>query len=188
MNTGHEELSCAACHRPAPGTVRQQLQAKIRFAVGLRAEPVDFGLAAVTVSDCLECHDRPDDRHPTYRFLEPRFRRARSLIQPQRCVSCHQEHTGRRVTVEGAFCRHCHEGLALEDDPLEPSHQSLAEDRRFDTCLRCHDFHGNHVMKTPDRLKQAVEQGQIEAYLEGGAVPYPKEKRWPAKRSRGGEN
>ena len=35
MNTGHERLACDSCHRPAPGTVRQQLQANARYLLGL---------------------------------------------------------------------------------------------------------------------------------------------------------
>ena len=27
MNTGHKELTCQSCHKPARGTIRQQLQA-----------------------------------------------------------------------------------------------------------------------------------------------------------------
>jgi len=35
-NTGHEKLRCESCHVKAPGTIRQQLQANIKYFLGLR--------------------------------------------------------------------------------------------------------------------------------------------------------
>jgi hypothetical protein len=38
-NTGHEMLACADCHTKAPGTLRQQLQAKLQYWLGNRPPP-----------------------------------------------------------------------------------------------------------------------------------------------------
>lgn len=184
MNTGHAALPCASCHRPSPGTVRQQLQANARFALGIRRAPVDFGERGVESSDCLACHERPFDRHPVSRFIEPRFSRARAAVDVQRCDGCHREHSGARVTSEVNVCRHCHGDLKLRLDPLDTSHEDLVREERFSTCLGCHDFHGNHVMSPAKRMSEAVPLPQIGAYLRGGASPYPSHLRKPAKQER----
>ena len=36
---------------------------------------------------------------PYFDFFEPRFAEAREKIQPQFCLSCHLEHSGKRVTT-----------------------------------------------------------------------------------------
>jgi hypothetical protein len=172
MNVGHEHLQCGSCHRAAQGTTRQQLQSNARSALGLRAAPVDFGLQPVTNEACRSCHDRPDDRHPVYRFLEPRFAAARAALAPQECTSCHGEHVGRRATVEPDACRHCHAELALENDPISTPHAELVASRAWSTCLGCHDFHGNHAIEVPTVLADAVAPQDILAYLAGGPSPY----------------
>jgi hypothetical protein len=183
-NAGHEALACSDCHRAAKGTMRQQLQANVRYLIGLRDRPVDFGLIAVDSPDCMDCHPRPTDRHPIYRFFEPRFADAREAIQPQRCISCHREHTGRRVTQPNGFCKNCHGGLSIPADPAEPTHEGIVKAEAWNTCLRCHDFHGNHEDETPEHLADGVTDGEIERYLEGGASPYSKKKRYPAREER----
>lgn len=173
MNTGHEDLDCDACHEPAPGTQRQQIQANLRYLLGLRATPADFGRADVGKDVCLDCHDRPDDRHPVYRFLEPRFAEARRDLGPQSCLSCHLEHGGGRVTVgDVGFCVACHEDTRLRNDPLDVPHERLIAEDRWETCLGCHDFHGNHVMQTAKRVGQAFPPERIRAYFAGGPSPY----------------
>lgn len=184
MNSGHEQLTCDSCHRPAPGTVRQQLQANARFAIGLRAQPVDFGERHVENADCLSCHERPFDRHPVSRFVEPRFEKARAAATVQRCEGCHREHSGTRVTSATTVCENCHAEIKLRVDPLDVPHESLARERRFSTCLGCHDFHGNHVMKPSERMSEVVALDRIEAYLRGGSSPYPPALRKPAKKER----
>jgi hypothetical protein len=184
MNHGHEALACAECHRPAPGSARQQIQANLAYAVGRRDAPADFGFKAVSNEDCIACHERANDRHPVFRFLEPRFAEARRDLGVHRCVSCHAEHSGGRVTRDGAFCESCHARFELEHDPAEPTHQALADDGAWQTCLRCHDFHGNHVQPAPRRLEQAAPEGAIEAYLEGGPTPYGEARRFRARRTR----
>ena len=184
MNIGHEQLTCDSCHRPALGTVRQQLQANARFAIGLRAQPVDFGERRVENADCLSCHERPFDRHPVARFAEPRFEKARAVAKVQRCDGCHREHSGTRVTAAATVCENCHADTKLRVDPLDVPHETLARERRFSTCLGCHDFHGNHVMKPSERMSEVVAPDRIEAYLRGGKSPYPPALRKPAKKER----
>jgi hypothetical protein len=174
MNTQHGDLACESCHRPAPGTLRQQLQNVVRHWLGREAVAVDVGYRAVTNDQCLACHDRPDDRHPVFRFLEPRFAEARSRLHPELCSSCHREHHGVRVTLpETTYCQTCHADLTIDGDPLDVSHRELVATRRWDTCLGCHDFHGNHAMTAPHRLRDAIPRDQIQTYFDGGPSPYP---------------
>lgn len=183
MNTGHEDLRCEACHRAAPGTLRQQIQANARYLLGLRQKPADFGKKKVDNEICLDCHRRPDDRHPVFRFLEPRFQEVRREIAPHRCLSCHLEHQAKRVTLsEIDFCRHCHEETKLKKDPVSPSHEILVQGKRWRTCLGCHDFHGNHRQKPPTELANAFSKAEIIDYFEGGSSPYGEEKQFLTQR------
>lgn len=182
MNTGHEDFRCESCHLPAPGSARQQLQANARYLLGWRASPADFGRADVEDEICLDCHDRPDDRHPIYRFLEPRFAEARQALSPQHCESCHREHQGARVTLDDiGYCVNCHEDTQLRRDPLDVSHERLIAEERWQTCLGCHDFHGNHVMKTAQRLVEALPPAAVRDYFAGGSSPYGSERRHRAR-------
>lgn len=177
MNTGHDEVRCEHCHRPAPGTLRQQLQTKVRYLIGLRSAPADFGLQRVGNDRCLDCHDRPDDRHPVFRFTEPRFAEARAKLHPELCVSCHLEHRGVRVTLDRfTYCENCHKETRLKKDPVDISHEELITLKRWESCLGCHDFHGNHVMKTRRVVKEAVPAERILAYFKGGSSPYSETK------------
>ncbi len=182
MNTGHEDFQCESCHKHAPGSTRQQLQATVRYWLGLRETPVDFGHQDVTNAVCLDCHDRPKDRHPVYRFLEPRFAKARNRIAPQHCVSCHREHQGQRVTLaDTGYCATCHEDTQLKRDPIDVPHSRLIGEKRWETCLGCHDFHGNHVMQPPQVVQEAWTPEQIRRYFAGGPSPYPKKRYYQAK-------
>ncbi|KAG1658096.1 hypothetical protein GQR58_023141 [Nymphon striatum] len=145
LNTGHEALACNECHEEADGSIRQQIQANLNYLLGAREKHVAFNYESPTNTDCLACHQRENDNHPIYRFNEPRFREAREALSPQHCVSCHQEHKGVRVTSAPDNCKHCHEELIVKEDPLDVSHQQLVDEKRWDTCLQCHDFHGGHV-------------------------------------------
>ena len=178
-NTGHEDLDCVACHDEARGTVRQQLQANARYALGQRETAAHFVHEPVGNAVCKDCHDRQgEDRHPSFRFKEARFDEAREAIAPQLCVSCHMEHLGGRVTVDGDYCTHCHQEFEIEEDTVEPLHQDLADDERFETCLQCHDFHGNHLMEEPARLEEGWSLEEVQDYLDGGADPYGTELRF----------
>ncbi len=171
-NPGHEPLGCAACHDAAPGTLRQQLQAAVSYIVGRRTQPAVIGHLPVSNATCLDCHSRSDDHHPSYRFLEARFAQARELVGAHECISCHREHSGRRVQGDGRFCVACHEDVELECEPISPTHRELAARGRWDTCLRCHDFHGNHDQVLPERLDEGVELQAVEDYLSDGEAIY----------------
>ncbi|MEZ4399329.1 MAG: cytochrome c3 family protein [Kofleriaceae bacterium] len=174
MNTGHGALACASCHVAAPGTVRQQVQAAVGRWLGTRASDVDVGFRDVDNHACTSCHERVDDRHPVARFLEPRFAAQRATLAPHQCVSCHAEHRDARVTVaDTGYCRNCHQDLALAHDPLDVSHASLVAGEQWETCLRCHDFHGNHEYNVPTRLADAPSAERVRAYFRGGESPYP---------------
>jgi Cytochrome c3 len=175
MNTGHENFKCVSCHKPAPGSIRQQIQASVNYWIGKRATQVDFGHRDVANEICLACHERPNDRHPVYRFVEPRFYKAREKLRPQFCISCHLEHQGRRVTLsDSSYCVTCHEETRLKNDPVDIPHEQLVRTDRWETCLGCHDFHGNHVMKTKTAVRKVWDSAKIQAYFEGGRSPYPR--------------
>jgi hypothetical protein len=186
MNAGHERLECVSCHQKAPGTVRQQLQADARYLLGRREAPADFGLRSVSNDDCLACHERPFDRHPVFRFTEPRFAEVRKTLAPHHCQSCHREHSGARVTVEAGYCAGCHDKLEMKNDPLNIPHVELVRQGRWLTCLGCHDFHGNHVMDTRTRAADGDAARQVQRYLEGGPSPYPSQLRKPPRQQRAG--
>ena len=174
MNSGHDNLACESCHHEADGTSRQQLQNAARDWFGLDSVAVDVGYRAVGNAECSSCHQRPDDRHPTFRFLEPRFAAARENIHPEQCVSCHREHAGARVTVvETTYCKNCHADTVLDSDPLDVSHAELIAAERWETCLGCHDYHGNHAIEAPKRVKDAIPRVVVERYFAGGISPYP---------------
>ena len=183
-NTGHEQLACAQCHTPAEGTPRQQIQANVRYLLGLRATPADFIHEEVGNVDCQACHQNDDDQHPVYRFNEPRFAEARAELAPQYCVSCHAEHTGQRVTAEPTMCASCHADLVVLQDPIDPTHEALVGSEQWNTCLSCHDFHGNHVRTTPTRLEEGTPEEAIARYFAGGPPIYGTELRFPARESR----
>jgi hypothetical protein len=183
--SGHAELTCDACHEPAPGTYRQQVQANLRFVLGQRATPADFGRTDVGNGACLSCHDHPTERHPVYRFLEPRFAKVREELQPHLCVACHREHSGSRVTLtEIGYCAGCHEDTKLRKDPVDVPHERLIAADQWETCLGCHDFHGNHVMTTVRRLDEAIKPERIREYFKSGPSPFGEERHHQAPRER----
>jgi hypothetical protein len=179
-NTGHDKLACTDCHKEAPGTLRQQLQAKVQFFFGLRETNPSFGHERVSNDVCTDCHARDQDTHPTHRFLEPRFEEARELLGADSCVGCHREHKGVRVTMEHTSCETCHQDLALKNDPLDVSHRDLIAKGQWATCLGCHDYHGNHKRLTQTKLEDAYSTKAIQDYLAGGASPYGQELKFPS--------
>ncbi|MFT4699299.1 MAG: putative CXXCH cytochrome family protein [Flavobacteriaceae bacterium] len=179
FNAGHNNLKCIECHKSAPGTTRQQLQANMKSFLGLKDEYVPFGSLKAGNKECLSCHNRPNDVHPTHRFMEPKFISARKEIQPQNCVSCHNEHSGKRVTIEQiGFCVNCHKDIKINNDPLDISHENLISTNQWSTCLQCHDFHGNHIYQTPTSIKDTIDLKKVENYFEGGEDPYSKIKQY----------
>lgn len=179
---GHADISCSGCHKESPGTIRQQAQANVRYVLGLRQGPVDFGYAAVTSGVCLDCHERPNERHPIYRFNEPRFVEALASVQANSCLGCHTEHTEERAFVEPTFCVACHEDLTLKSDPIDVPHATLIADDRWETCLGCHDFHGNHAVRPQLVLDEAYDVEGIASYLADGPSPYGEGKIYEARK------
>lgn len=184
MTVGHESMNCKTCHTDSQGTIRQQVQANVRYFFRLRQSPVDFGKKEVTNDTCLTCHSRPNERHPVYRFNEPRYAQVRAELAPQNCVSCHLEHNGKRVTQPDiTFCSSCHKETKLKNDPLDISHETLIAKNQWNTCMSCHDYHGNHEMKVSTSTKKTINNEIIFNYLNGTSPsPYSAKKIHEAKK------
>jgi ribosomal protein L37AE/L43A len=182
MNAGHENMQCEYCHLSDNGSLRQQLQANIQYLLGNRSAPVETGFADVGNKACASCHSRPRDNHPVYRFNEPKFKKARETLQPHQCISCHREHTGKRVTRDPEFCKHCHEKLTIRNDKTSTPHSVLVREKRWTTCLGCHDFHGNYQMKLRIDLSMALASNRIKQYFEGGPPPWSNNKKFRARK------
>lgn len=178
MNTGHEDLSCESCHTPAKGNVFQQFQANVMYTFGLRRTEADFGTENVDTDKCQDCHDRPNDRHPLHRFEEARFSDARKELGVTECESCHNEHDGVRITQTNiGYCENCHGDTELSDDRLEISHKQLVERELWNTCLQCHDFHGNHIYEVAHSMKDTIPVKVVQEYFDGGPSPYSDNKK-----------
>lgn len=173
MVTGHENLQCIACHKDERGTLRQQLQANVQHLLNNRTNPVSVGYRPVKNAECVHCHERPNDRHPVYRFLEPKYREVRENTGAHRCMACHREHNNQRISIAAGFCQHCHDELVLKDDPVDVSHEQLVKEKRWDSCLACHDFHGNHRMKVTDKIEKMISSTRLKNYFQRGDNPYP---------------
>jgi|SoimicMinimDraft_3_1059731.scaffolds.fasta_scaffold71226_1 hypothetical protein len=178
-NTGHDKLACTDCHKDAPGTLRQQLQAKVSFHLGLRETDPTFGHDKVSNDTCVNCHARDQDAHPAHRFLEPRFKEAREQLGAESCANCHREHKGVRVTMTPTSCATCHQDLAMKSDPLDVPHRELIAKGQWNTCLGCHDYHGNHKRLTQTKLGDAYSTKAILDYLAGGTSPYGHDLKFP---------
>ena len=173
MTPGHEALACADCHEIAAGTARQQIQANLSHRLGSRDQPTDFLHGPVTTATCESCHDLQSAVHAPFLFLEPRYQPVRESLGPDECLSCHVEHDGARVSLGGTgFCESCHAPLVLKDDPLDVSHAELTETGQWDTCMGCHDYHGNHALHSPTRMAERLPNATIEDYFRGAESPY----------------
>ncbi len=177
LNTGHDQLSCNSCHTDAKGNLWQQIQSNIAFTFGARKTQADFGTENVDTKKCLECHERANDRHPTHRFLEPRFKEAIAKINATQCETCHREHNNTRVVLNSAnFCMNCHYDLEVKNDPIDIPHSKLISEKQWSTCLQCHDFHGNHIYDVATKMKDTISLKKIQAYLKGGLDPFSQKK------------
>lgn len=172
IQSGHQDLACNACHVKSSGTLRQQLQANARYLLALRSSPADIGFSKVTSAQCLSCHERPNERHPIYRFQEPRFHEARSIVDATSCLGCHAEHENRKVSAGPDFCQACHGDLRLKTEVIDIPHHELIQNKDWNSCLGCHDFHGNHRMETARTYSQRHSVSQIQDYLGAGPSPY----------------
>lgn len=182
LNYGHEGLRCKYCHQKSEGSFRQQVQANLQFYLGNRESKTKIGHKNVDNTACLQCHHYSKDKHPVYRFLEPRFSKARVELKPQFCVSCHMEHKGVRITTKIDYCKTCHKNLKLKKDPLDVPHEHLIKLKQWNSCLGCHDFHGNHKNKIPKQIDERYSEQQIVQYFAGELQLYSEEKKYKAKR------
>ncbi|MDB4297280.1 cytochrome c3 family protein [Flavobacteriaceae bacterium] len=181
MNTGHQGISCNTCHSDAKGKLLQQIQSNAECAIGLRKNMVAFGSVSVNTKKCLSCHERDNDRHPTHRFKESKYRKSVKEIDARECNTCHSEHQGIRVTLaNGNYCMSCHSKLKVKKDPLDVPHSTLIKNGDWSTCLQCHDFHGNHQAKAPEKLKDTIPLKTILNYFKGGKDPYAGKKKFKA--------
>jgi len=173
LNPGHEKLACNECHISSDGTIRQQLQANVQYLLEDRKTESDFVYTKIGNKQCVACHDREDDHHPSYRFNEPKFKEARELIHPELCISCHQEHLAKRVSqFKPTDCQICHKEMHIEEDSITVPHHELIERKDWDTCLGCHDFHGNHDMKIEKTVGRHIKFNRILDYFNTGSSPY----------------
>lgn len=173
FNTGHTKLECGDCHTPAPGNFIGQAFGNLTHAVGLSDSAPFFVYAPPGNEQCLDCHENPDMVHPVDEFLEPEFAKVRETRGVQYCTGCHQQHLGVRVSVAPrVVCQDCHDDMALDDDPVDISHTRLISDQRWETCLGCHDHHGNHDREVPTMMSEILTEEQIQRYFDGGRSPY----------------
>lgn len=171
-NPGHEAVECEDCHTPAPGSMRQQLQANVQHALGNRTTAAHYMSMPVDTKACQSCHVNEADLHPVYRFEEPRFADAREALGADSCIGCHVEHSAARVSAGLDMCRHCHDDLSLPQDPIAPTHAQLVQAQRWPTCMGCHDFHGNHARDVPLDFEQRLPAEVVDSYLQRGENPY----------------
>ncbi|MEQ6341411.1 MAG: cytochrome c3 family protein [Gammaproteobacteria bacterium] len=182
MTNGHEDIKCEACHIVTAGSLRQNLQANVQYLLGKRAELVSLGHDPINNDACLRCHRPPQDEHAVFRFFEPRYTKARQEIRPQFCVSCHHEHTGTRVATTIDYCSYCHQNLKIRKDPISINHETLIKERRWRTCLGCHDYHSNHRYKLKTEVSETWSAETLQRYFDGGPSPYGNNKLNKAKR------
>lgn len=174
-NTGHENLKCEDCHFEAEGNLRQQVQHNVKTFLKVHEHKtyIDVGHKRVANTACLSCHQRPNDRHPVSRFKEIRFAEQRKELGIHECRACHSEHSGTRMSIlPSNYCRSCHENTEIKDDPLDIKHQDLFRDGKWNTCLQCHDFHGNHIYEVPQKMKDTIPLLEVQNYLKGEKVIY----------------
>ena len=174
-NTGHENLKCEDCHFEAEGNLRQQVQHNVKTFLKVHEHKtyIDMGHKRVDNTACLSCHQRPNDRHPVSRFKEIRFAEQRKELGIHECRACHSEHTGTSMSIlPSNYCQSCHENTEVKDDPLDIKHQDLFRDGKWNTCLQCHDFHGNHIYKVPQYMKDTIPLLDVQNYLKGEKVIY----------------
>jgi hypothetical protein len=68
---------------------------------------------------------------------------------------------------------------------VDVSHERLIARDRWETCLGCHDFHGNHVMTTATTVKGVISSARLRAYFDGGPSPFGEVRRHKARKEPG---
>jgi predicted CXXCH cytochrome family protein len=100
-------------------------------------------------------------------------------INAQQCETCHNEHNGVRIVLsEVNFCFNCHADIEVKNDPLDIPHTALAKNEQWNTCIQCHDFHGNHLYNLAQVVKDTIPMSQIIDYLQGGKDPFSDKKKF----------
>ena len=56
--------------------------------------------------------------------------------------------------------------MEVQNDPIQPTHVTLSVLEEWGSCLRCHDYHGNHVWTTPIRLEGVASEASVARYLQ----------------------
>ena len=98
---------------------------------------------------CVRCHgealDEIGDTHPAKKFNDPTNAALLSVLDAQKCITCHREHVPEQtsamgLTVPTDYCWHCHQDVAES----RPSHEGMA----FDSCATagCHNYHDNRAL------------------------------------------
>jgi hypothetical protein len=62
--------------------------------------------------------------------------------------------------------------MKIEHDPVDVSHRELVATQQWNTCLGCHDYHGNHAAKAPRKVVHSHSLDAIRRYFDGGRSPY----------------
>ena len=70
------------------------------------------------------------------------------------------------------YCRSCHENTEIKDDRWILSIRIYSEMENGNTCLQCHDFHGNHIYEVPQKMKDTIPLLEVQNYLKGEKVIY----------------
>ena len=63
---------------------------------------------------------------------------------------------------------------------LDISHKDLISQESWNTCIQCHDFHGNHKYALPEKMSDTIPMQTIQNYFDGGEDPYGKVKKYIA--------
>jgi len=103
MTPGHERLACVECRAAAPGTTRRQVRANVLLWAGFRRTGASFGHEPGSRASCTGCHARDDDRHPSFRFREPRFAAVNRTLDACDCLTCHDVHGNHPVRAPHRF-------------------------------------------------------------------------------------
>ena len=70
------------------------------------------------------------------------------------------------------YCVSCHADLKVRDDRTSPTHAQLLLQKRWDSCLQCHDYHGNHGWKAPLRVRDGASLQLLQRYMKDGPSPF----------------
>ncbi len=123
--------------------------------------------AAISISDCLVCHDDPDltkedsDGNSTSLFVDETAFRA-SVHGKESCVSCHSEitvaHPDDGVTIKPVNCAACHESASKT---YNESAHGLARGQGDAAAADCQDCHGSHTIASTRDLNSPLQRARL---------------------------